>query len=199
MEMPKWKPYYTEEDYEHLPEEIRAELIDGRFYDMASPSRIHQEILGELHLLIGSYIKSKDGSCRVYPAPFAVKLSHARTRDTIVEPDISVICDAGKLTDRGCSGAPDWIIEIISPSNPGHDYIRKLNLYADAGVREYWIIDPTVWETAVYWLEDGTFRAHSYTFRDTVKVNIFEDFSIDFQTLDIDIPETAYATKHAWD
>lgn len=197
MEMPKWKPYYTEEDYEHLPEEIRAELIDGRFYEMASPSRIHQEILGELHFLIRNYIKSKGGSCRVYPAPFAVKLS--RVRDTIVEPDISVICDANKLTDRGCSGAPDWIIEIISPSNPGHDYIHKLNLYADVGVREYWIIDPTVWEVAVYRLEDGTFRARSYTVRDTVKVNIFEDFSIDFQTLDIDIPEAAFSVKHPWD
>ena len=197
MERPKGKTCYTEEDYEHLPEEIRAELIDGRFYDMASPSRIHQEILGELHFLIRNYIKSKGGSCRVYPAPFAVKLS--RSRDTIVEPDISVICDAGKLTDRGCSGAPDWIIEIISPSNPGYDYIRKLNLYADAGVREYWIIDPTVWEVAVYWLEDGTFRARSYTFRDTVKVNIFEDFSIDFRMLDIDIPEAAFSGKHPWD
>lgn len=131
------------------------------------------------------------------PPPFAVKLS--RARDTIVEPDISVICDADKLTDRGCSGAPDWIIEIISPSNPGHDYIHKLNLYADVGVREYWIIDPTVWEVAVYWLEDGTFRARSYTFRDTVKVNIFKDFSIDFQTLDIDIPEAAFSVKHPWD
>ncbi len=197
MEMPKGKTCYTEEDYEHLPEEIRAELIDGRFYEMASPSRIHQEILGELHFLIRNYIKSKGGSCRVYPAPFAVKLS--RSRDTIVEPDISAICDAGKLTDRGCSGAPDWIIEIISPSNPGYDYIRKLNLYADAGVREYWIIDPTVWEVAVYWLEDGTFRARSYTFRDTVKVNIFEDFSIDFRMLDIDIPEAAFSGKHPWD
>ena len=79
------------------------------------------------------YIKSKGGSCRVYPAPFAVKLFE--DRDTVVEPDISVICDRDKLTDKGCSGAPDWIIEIISPSNPGHDYIRKLNLYADAGAR----------------------------------------------------------------
>lgn len=76
----------------------------------------------------------------MYPAPFAVKLN--KNNQTIAEPDISVICDQNKLTDRGCTGAPDWIIEIVSPSNASHDYIRKLNLYADAGVREYWIVDP---------------------------------------------------------
>ena len=97
---------YTEEDYYSLPEDVRAELIDGQLY---------------------------------YPAPFAVKPIEYDDK-TIVEPDISVICDKNKLTDRGCTGAPDWIIEIISPSNSSHDYIRKLNLYADAGVREYWIV-----------------------------------------------------------
>ncbi len=183
MEIANRKTFYTEEDYENLPDDVRAELIDGKFYDMASPSRIHQEILSELHLVIGNHIKSKGGACRVYPAPFAVKLF--RARDTIVEPDISVICDRDKLTDRGCSGAPDWIIEIISPGNPSHDYIRKLNLYADAGVREYWIVDPMVREVAVYYLENRTFRAKAYTFQDTVKVNIFDNFSIDFRALDI--------------
>ncbi len=87
----------------------------------------------ELSGTIRDYIKAKGGSCHVYPAPFAVKLKE--DENTIVEPDISVICDPGKLTDRGCSGAPDWIIEIISPQNPSHDYIKKLNLYENAGVR----------------------------------------------------------------
>ncbi len=175
--------HYTEEDYDNLPEDVRAELIDGQFYYMSAPGRIHQTILSELHIAIGTYIKSKGGSCRVYPAPFAVKLFE--DRDTVVEPDISVICDRDKLTDKGCSGAPDWIIEIISPSNPGHDYIRKLNLYADAGVREYWIVDPTVKEVAVYHLEKGTFRAEAYTFQDRIAVNIYDDFQIDFQKLDL--------------
>ena len=132
---------YTEDDYYNLPENVRAELIEGNLiYNQAAPSRIHQTILMELSGTIRDYLKSKGGSCRVYPAPFAVKLR--KDRKTIVEPDISVICDRNKLTDRGCTGAPDWIIEIVSPSNSSHDYILKLNLYADAGVREYWIVDP---------------------------------------------------------
>ena len=124
---------YTEEDYYNLPETVRAELIDGQFYAMAAPSRIHQELSGELYLMIGNYLKKSGGACRIFSAPFAVKLFDDRKH--IVEPDISIICDRSKLTDSGCSGAPDWIIEIVSPGNPGHDYVRKLNLYMDAGVR----------------------------------------------------------------
>lgn len=119
----------------------------------------------------------------MYPAPFAVKLRD--DRDTIVEPDISVICDPGKLTDRGCTGAPDWIIEIVSPSNSSHDYVRKLNLYLDAGVREYWIVDPTTQRIFVYNLDIDSFRVQTYTFNDTVKVGIYEDLKIDFSTLEL--------------
>lgn len=184
MTLPQQK-LYTEEDYYNLPENVRAELIDGQFYDMAAPSRIHQTILSELHIVIGNYIKSKDGSCYVYPAPFAVKLFD--DRKNIVEPDISVICNPNKLTDRGCSGAPDWIIEIISPSNSVHDYIRKLNLYADAGVREYWIVNPEKQTVLVYFFEENDFDVYQYTFQDKIKVNIYDDFNIDFSELDIDI------------
>lgn len=175
---------YTETDYYNLPEDVRAELIDGYLiYNQAAPSRIHQTILSELHAVIHNYIKSKNGSCRVYPAPFAVKLQE--NRRTIVEPDISVICDRNKLTDRGCTGAPDWIIEIISPSNSSHDYITKLNLYADAGVREYWIVNPDKKSIFVYYLEQTNFKVEVHTFQDTIKVNIYNDFSIDFSELDL--------------
>ena len=174
---------YTEEDYYKLPENIRAELIDGQMYYQAAPSRIHQEILMELCGTIRDYIKSKKGSCKVYPAPFAVKL-HENWK-TIVEPDISVICDFQKLTEQGCTGAPDWIIEIVSPNNPGNDYVRKLNLYADAGVREYWIVDPMGKTISVYRLEEKQFRAVSHTFQEKVKVNIYDDFWIDFQEIDV--------------
>ena len=176
---------YTEDDYYNLPEDVRAELIDGQFYNMSAPSRMHQTILMELSGTIREYLKSKGGSCRVYPAPFAVKLF--KKQETIVEPDISVICDKDKLTDRGCTGAPDWIVEIVSPSNPGHDYIHKLNLYADAGVREYWIVDPRTERIIVYYLEQSDFQMETYTFQDNIKVNIYDDLYIDFSELDLGI------------
>ncbi len=155
------------------------ELISGEFYDMATSSRIHQTILGELFYRIKDHIKSKNGTCEVYPAPFGVQLSE--NNDTVVEPDISVICDPKKLTDRGCVGAPDWIIEIVSPGDPGHDYLTKLNLYLSAGVREYWIVDPLSQSIAVYTPSHPMPKA--YSFRDTVAAGIFEDFSIDFSEL----------------
>ncbi len=173
---------YTEEDYYNLPENVRAELIDGQIYYMAAPSRIHQKILSFLHVRIANYIDSKDSPCEVYPAPFAVKLFSEDDKN-VVEPDISVICDPDKLTDRGCTGAPDWIVEIISPSNPSDDYVRKLNLYMDAGVREYWIVDPLSKKIFVYHLEETDFKADSYTFQDKIKVNIYDDLWIDFTEL----------------
>lgn len=173
---------YTEEDYYNLPENIRAELIDGQIYYMAVPSRVHQEILNFMNTEINIYLRAKKGSCKVYPAPFAVRLFRDGDK-TIVEPDISVICDPGKLTDRGCTGAPDWIIEIISPGTSSNDYVRKLNLYMDAGVREYWIADPLSKKIFVYHLEQADFKADCYTFQDKIKVNIYDDLWIDFTEL----------------
>jgi len=176
-------PISIEEEYQNLPEDVRAELIDGQIYYQAAPNRRHQKLVSILHATIYQYIQSKGGSCEVYPAPFAVKLR--KDRKNIVEPDISVICDKNKLTDEGCLGAPDWIIEIISPSTSSHDYIRKLNLYADAKVREYWIVDPEKQHVIVYFLEKENFKMEAHTFQDTVKANIYEDFSIDFRTIEL--------------
>lgn len=110
---------YTSKDYWNLPEDRRAELIDGKFYDMAPPKRIHQELVMELSAAVREYIREKGGNCKIYPAPFAVNLDR-EDRDW-VEPDISVICDPAKLTDRGCSGAPDLVAEIVSPSSSRMD------------------------------------------------------------------------------
>ncbi len=180
MAIPR-KLTYTEADYYALPEDVRAELIDGQIYYQAAPSRIHQKLLGKIHQRIANYIDLKSGSCEVYPAPFAVKLWE--DKKTIVEPDISVICDPDKLTERGCTGAPDWIIEIVSPGNSSHDYIRKLNLYADAGVREYWIVNPINHTVLVYHLEESKFEVSSYTFQDKIKVNIYDELWINFQEI----------------
>ena len=172
---------YSESDYESLPEDVRAELINGQLYYQAAPSRIHQKILNAVNNTIYNYIHAKGGSCEVYPALFAVKLKEEN--ENIVEPDISVICDPGKLTDRGCTGAPDWIVEIISPSTSSHDYIRKLNLYAKAGVKEYWIIDPRTGKVFVYYLDQADVNVDSYTFQDKIKVNIYDDLWIDFKEI----------------
>ena len=175
--------FYTEDDYYNLPENVRVELIDGQFYDMAAPSRAHQEILNFLNTKINIYLRSKRGDCKIYPAPFAVKLFN--NKKTVVKPDISVICDPNKLTDQGCTGAPDWIIEIVSPSTSSHDYVRKLNLYLDAGVREYWIVDPLEKHILVYYLEKTQFKMTPYTFQEQVKVNLYDDLRISLQELEL--------------
>ena len=146
--------HYTSEDYWNLPEEERAELVNGKFYDMAPPSRIHQKLVMELSATIREYIKKNHGSCEVYPAPFAVNLD-ADDKDW-VEPDVSVICDPNKLTDRGCSGAPDLIFEIVSPASRKMDYSLKNMIYSQAGVREYWIVDPAKEKVVVYCYENDS-------------------------------------------
>ena len=121
---------YTIDDIYSLPEGHRAELIDGQIYCMAPPNRKHQTIARELFSSITSYIKSKGGSYEPFFAPFAVFLNNDDLN--YVEPDISVICDPDKLTDKGCSGPPDWIIEIVSPSSRRMDYFTKLFKYRAA-------------------------------------------------------------------
>ncbi len=166
---------YTSEDYWNLPEGQRAELIDGKLYDMAPPGRMHQKLVMELSSAIHSYIKKGSGSCEVYPAPFAVNLN---SDDSIwIEPDISVICDKSKLSDRGCNGAPDWIIEIISPSTQSRDYLQKLWLYQKAGVREYWIVNPLTRVVNVFDFEQNE-RSMQYIFDDEIPVCIYENFNI---------------------
>ena len=173
--MPLLKNNYTSEDYWNLPEDERAELIDGKFYDMAPPSRIHQKLVMELSATIREYIKKNHGSCEVYPAPFAVNLD-ADDKDW-VEPDVSVICDPNKLTDRGCSGAPDLIFEIVSPTSRKMDYSLKNMIYSQAGVREYWIVDPAKERITVYHYEVDAAPA-IFTFDQNVTVGIYGDLQI---------------------
>ncbi len=174
--MPLLKEFsYTINDIYALPDGQRAELIDGRMYMMAPPSRIHQKLVQELSRVIGNYIFDHQGSCEVYPAPFAVFLN--KDDKNYVEPDISVICDKNKLDDKGCSGAPDWVIEIVSPSSKHMDYSVKLFKYRSAGVREYWIVNPMKKTVQTYWFENEG-DADQYLFSDKIDTHIYKDFSI---------------------
>lgn len=166
---------YTIDDIYALPDGERAELIDGQIYAMAPPNTKHQKISGKLHQIIANYIDSSHGNCEVFSAPFAVFLNENNTN--YVEPDISVICDKNKITDKGCLGAPDWIIEIVSPGSRKMDYYIKLFKYRTAGVKEYWIVDHEKNCITVYDFqnEDG----NDYTFSDKIPVHIYPDLNID--------------------
>lgn len=172
---------HTIDDIYDLPDGERAELIDGKIYYMAPPSRKHQRITMELSTIINNYIKSNNGSCEVDIAPFAVFLN---TDDrNYVEPDISVICNKNKLNDKGCVGAPDWIIEVVSPSSRTMDYTTKLFKYRTAGVREYWIVDIDKNRVMVYTF--GVDGMNEYSFTDSIPVAIYPGFSINLSKLDL--------------
>ena len=172
---------YTIDDIYALPDGQRAELIDGQMYMMAPPTRRHQQILLSLSRKIADYVDKKGGSCEVDIAPFAVFLN--ADDKNYVEPDISVICSPDKLTDKGCTGAPDWIIEIVSPGSRRTDYYTKLFKYRTAGVREYWIVDPEKNRIMVYSFESDD--TAEYTFSEAVKAGIYDDLEIDFSSIDI--------------
>ena len=171
---------YTSEDYWNLPEGRRAELIDGQLYDMAPPSRVHQKLIMELSSTIRNFIKDHNGTCEVYAAPFAVNID-AEDKDW-VEPDISVICDQSKLDDRGCNGAPDLVVEVVSPSSRRMDYSTKNALYSEAGVREYWIVDPEKERTTVYRYEEDA-APTIFPFADDISVGIFSGLAINVADL----------------
>lgn len=172
---------YTIADIERLPEGERAELIDGEMFMMATPMTIHQRILIRLAVKISLYITDNKGKCEVLPAPFSVYIK--KDNRHYVEPDICVICDHEKLDEKGCHGAPDWVVEILSPSSVEMDCEWKLKLYREAGVREYWIVDPEKETVAVHDFEHN--ESMQYTFSERVKVGIFEDLWLDFSEMDL--------------
>lgn len=168
---------YTTDDIYALPDGERAELIDGRIYNMAPPGRTHQSLVHFFDRTIGNHIQRKGGDCEVYPAPFGVFLYDDDLN--YFEPDLSVICDPSKLDEKGCHGAPDWIIEIVSPTSRRMDYFIKLFQYRTAGVREYWIVDSIKELVTVYQFEKETME--QYPFGEEVPVGIYEGFVIKVQ------------------
>lgn len=174
---------YTVEDYFALPDERRVELIDGVIYDMASPTLIHQTISAELYVKIRDYIRKKKGSCLPGVAPLDVQLDC--DNKTMVQPDVYVLCDKSKIQNGRLFGAPDFIVEVLSPSTAKKDTGIKSAKYAAAGVREYWIVDSRRERIVVYILnEEGYYDISLYTFHDEVPVYIFNnECKIDFQEI----------------
>ena len=178
MALPAEKERYTFADVLAWDENERAEIINGEAVMMAPPTTAHQLISGEIFRQLANYLEGK--KCRAIPAPFAVRLfekdgDSPDDVDTMVEPDISVVCDRDKLDGKGCKGAPDMVVEILSPSTRRHDRLVKLGLYQRAGVREYWIVDPENRAVQVLTLTDGLLLPHEdYGREDVAKVNVLD-------------------------
>lgn len=163
--------------------EERLELIKGRVFKMSpTPSRLHQEVLGRIFLAMGNFLKDKP--CKVYIAPFDVRFPNKSEADkdiyTVLQPDICVVCDKGKLDDKGCLGAPDLVVEILSPGNNKKELLYKYKVYEEFGVREYWVVslgDKTVLK---YTLQEGKYQPSKlFTFSETVNSSVLPGFSLD--------------------
>lgn len=179
MALPAEKERYTFADCLTWGEDERIEIVDGEAVMMAPPTTAHQLISGEMFRQLANYLEGK--KCRAIPAPFAVRLfekdgDSPEDVDTMVEPDISVVCDSSRLDKHGCKGAPDMVVEILSPSTQRHDRLVKLGLYQRAGVREYWIVNPEDQTVQVMLLDDGgVLQLHEVYDRQSVaKVNVLD-------------------------
>ena len=174
---------YTYADYKswELKEGERWELIRGEAFAMAGPNFRHQAISGGIFLQLANYLEGKP--CRAIYAPFDVRLFHEEELgegdDTVVQPDIMVVCDKSRIGEEGIRGAPDLVIEILSPSNTAIEMEEKHDLYEAAGVREYWVVNPKKNTVTVYCLQaDGVFSGKIYKAADTVPVGVLPGFSI---------------------
>jgi Uma2 family endonuclease len=181
--MGQWEDHYTYKDYLETDEDYHAEIIDGQLYAMSPPSRYHQGIGRNLLITIGNFLKGKPH--KVYPAPFGVRLfpKNDLSDDTYFEPDITVVCDTLKLDDRGCNGAPDMIIEIMSPSNRQNDMLVKFRKYLQAGVREYWIVDTEEKTVHVCILDDKQYRVSVYDENQSVAVSVLPGCTIELKSV----------------
>lgn len=173
---------YTIDDYYALPEDQRVELIDGKFYDMGAPAMIHQKILGDLHILFRQCADRHDMPCEVYLSPCDVRLD--MDNYTMVQPDLLVICKEYDIHAIRYEGAPDLVVEILSPSTRSKDMLLKLYKYHRAGVREYWIIDPKYKTVTVHLFEEEDYHPRQFDFNDVIPIGISGgECSIDFSKI----------------
>ena len=179
MGLPQENQRYTYADYLTWEGDERYELIEGVPYLMASPSQYHQEISVELARQLANFLFGKP--CKLYTAPFDVRLypQNENADDTVVQPDLLVVCDSGKLDGRACNGAPTLVIEILSPSTSRKDLVLKMAHYRWAGVKEYWIIDPQKRLLCKHVLVDGSFTAEWFDAPSTVPVAVLPGCEID--------------------
>ena len=168
---PAYDTKFTYADYVQWDDDVRRELINGVPYLMAEPSLRHQEILGNLHMLFKAFLKGK--TCKVF-LPIDVRLNADTLDDTVVQPDLVIICDQSILDAVCCKGVPDMVVEILSPSTARYDKTLKYNTYLKTGIREYWIIDPKEKTIAVHILKDGNYITHAYSNDENVPVHVLE-------------------------
>jgi len=171
----KDEQYCTFEEWLELEDCEHTELIDGIIYKRGEPTRRHQKISRELSRQLSNFLLGK--TCELYYAPFAVRLF--AEENTVFQPDLAIVCDPEKLTDYGCVGAPDFIVEILSPSTGGNDWIRKYNMYLRAGVKEYWIVDPEVKIVFVHILKDNIYEQSRYAGFGPIQVQTLPGCEID--------------------
>ena len=184
MPNPEVTMQYSFADYLTWLEDERWELVDGVPYLQATPTPLHQDILGGIFAQFFSFLQGKE--CKVYVAPFCVRLADTadipdEAVNQVVEPDISVVCDQTKIDPKGCKGAPDLIVEIISPSSVKRDRFIKFNLYEKAGVKEYWLVEPEAKLVSVFVLQDNQRYGRPEVFAEDglIAVNIFPTLTVD--------------------
>ena len=178
----KANEYYTYSDYQKWPEYPRYELHDGIAVIMETPTYKHQDICGEIFVQLANFLRGK--TCKVFIAPCDVRLGAEQKDDIVLQPDILVICDLSKIKDgKSCKGAPDFVAEVISPTTAGRDRLRKFNYYLNAGVREYWIVDPDGRNVSVHLLDGEKYIIQMYGEDDKVPVSTLEGCTIDFNNI----------------
>jgi Uma2 family endonuclease len=164
--------HYTYSDYATWDDNSRYELIEGTPYMLSSPSQAHQTISMALARQFANFLMGKSG--KIFAAPFDVRLNPHSADDIVVQPDLLVVCDMAKLDGKACVGAPDMIIEILSPSTARHDRLIKYRLYQNAGIREYWIVDVETKTVQVWILKNGEYTMQAYDDTDTISVSVLE-------------------------